>query len=260
MTSYIYDGFYAELSNDKMRVNTIKYSEIDTLFTHLKKSTIKQLYIGDCIGDVQLATVNCPIPYLKLGIKSPVKCLCVLFGNTGQKCISMTNLTFENINSVDLCNFGFLLQNLKVDTLQIKVDTIPSSNVSDIICSYLFANNHIISLIMGCHLFSGLNMSTIKTLDKNTSLEKFQITSSKNICYINNILERNMKLHWEYRYEQIIEIILAMFPLNLPPYVMLWIIDWIYEDNKYSTHLKKINHIMKLYESIRKISGYNIEV
>jgi hypothetical protein len=50
----------------------------------------------------------------------------------------------------------------------------------------------------------------------------------------------------------IIGICLAMSPLELPHYVMLWIIDWLPNYHRLS-HLKKIRLIESVHTSVRKL-------
>jgi hypothetical protein len=56
----------------------------------------------------------------------------------------------------------------------------------------------------------------------------------------------------EYRQESIKDICIAFAPFNLPPYVLLEIIDWL-PNIIYERHLTKINLIVSLIKSIRKI-------
>lgn len=74
-------------------------------------------------------------------------------------------------------------------------------------------------------------------------------------------LLRNRNARWDRVHAFIGDIVIIMAPIKvnfdmIPPYVMLEIIDWICPNNSYSTHLKKINLILGLYNSIRKIPRY----
>ena len=52
----------------------------------------------------------------------------------------------------------------------------------------------------------------------------------------------------------IIGICLALAPLELPPYVLLWIVDWLPRYDLLSHH-KKIHLIESVVQSIRKLKG-----
>ena len=52
----------------------------------------------------------------------------------------------------------------------------------------------------------------------------------------------------------IIGICLALAPLDLPPYVLLWIVDWLPRYDLLSHH-KKIHLIESVVKSIRKLKG-----
>ena len=52
----------------------------------------------------------------------------------------------------------------------------------------------------------------------------------------------------------IIGICLALAPLELPPYVLLWIVDWLPRYDLLSHH-KKIHLIESVVKSIRKLKG-----
>ena len=56
----------------------------------------------------------------------------------------------------------------------------------------------------------------------------------------------------QYVQDDIIGICLAIFPLDLPAYVLLWIIDWLPNYDKLF-HLSKITLIQNVYASIRKL-------
>ena len=58
----------------------------------------------------------------------------------------------------------------------------------------------------------------------------------------------------QFAQPDIIGICLALAPLNLPPYVLLWIIDWLPRYDLLSHH-KKIQLIESVVKSIRKVKG-----
>lgn len=57
-----------------------------------------------------------------------------------------------------------------------------------------------------------------------------------------------------YAHADIINICLALAPLDLPPYVLLWIMDWLPNYDRLSHH-KKIELIESVVKSIRAVKG-----
>lgn len=71
-------------------------------------------------------------------------------------------------------------------------------------------------------------------------------------------LKRNKELRWNHIRPILTDVIIAFASLRLsndliPPYVLLEIFDWIYPNNIYTGHLKKITLITNMYKSIRSI-------
>ena len=62
----------------------------------------------------------------------------------------------------------------------------------------------------------------------------------------------------EFVHDDIVDICLTMYPLNLPPYVMLWIIDWL-PSYELVSHHRKIHLIESIRNSIWKVKGITIE-
>ena len=58
----------------------------------------------------------------------------------------------------------------------------------------------------------------------------------------------------QFAQPDIIGICLALAPLELPPYVLLWIVDWLPRYDLLSHH-KKIHLIESVVQSIRKLKG-----
>lgn len=71
--------------------------------------------------------------------------------------------------------------------------------------------------------------------------------------WVNHWLDRNKSMQWKHVSGVVTNITIAMFRLDLPPYVLLEIIDWICPDNPYSTHYKKIMLVLRLYARMRAI-------
>ncbi|TXG79908.1 MAG: hypothetical protein E6R13_09210 [Spirochaetes bacterium] len=68
-------------------------------------------------------------------------------------------------------------------------------------------------------------------------------------------LKRNRSLRWKSQSMFITNIYIGLVSKSfmLPPYVFLEIYDWLYPDNPYTSHLKKINMIMNLQKSVQRI-------
>ena len=62
----------------------------------------------------------------------------------------------------------------------------------------------------------------------------------------------------EHVHDDIVDMCLAMYPLNLPPYIMLWIIDWL-PSYELVSHHRKIHLIESIRNSIWKVKGITIE-
>ena len=81
-------------------------------------------------------------------------------------------------------------------------------------------------------------------------LEREQ-TRSKTLVRIRS--ELGIRL-MQFAQPEIIGICLALAPLELPPYVLLWIVDWLPRYDLLSHH-KKIHLIESVVQSIRKLKG-----
>ena len=60
------------------------------------------------------------------------------------------------------------------------------------------------------------------------------------------------QIGWYERRQALTETVLALTPLELPPYVVLWILDWL-PDYVHCEHIRKINLIEKLIASRRSV-------
>lgn len=143
-------------------------------------------------------------------------------------------------------NFNLLKGYHSIESLTIHYDTATVAKFKNLV--NLFRNMSIIKLRL-----------KIKRLD--VSQEEYDNTVG---VMIDSILGFNRKLRWNYIHSQTTDIVIAMSSIivnsePIPSYVILWIIDWLYPDNPYSTHLKKITLIMNLHKSIRKLKCINYE-
>jgi hypothetical protein len=66
------------------------------------------------------------------------------------------------------------------------------------------------------------------------------------------LCKRNTALAWPSVQRLIIDIVVALAPLNLPGYVLLWIIDWLPHLARLHAELKKISLIVNVIGSIRR--------
>ena len=60
-------------------------------------------------------------------------------------------------------------------------------------------------------------------------------------------------LQWPVIHALILDIVIAMSPLNLPAYILLWIIDWFPYLERRHTEYRKVTHIIRIIESIRRV-------
>lgn len=72
-------------------------------------------------------------------------------------------------------------------------------------------------------------------------------------AFRNSIRERNRSLQWRLVQPKILDICVAMAPLQLPPYVLLWIIDWLPFYEAAVSHHKKIALIENINNSCVRI-------
>lgn len=268
--------------------------KIDLIFEGLKHNiTLKYLNING-FGYGRVPFPNCGVKHLVINRPWLPNCSKILSECTTLNTLTINNLHFyddSDNDSYEIVEFGKFIRNFKVKGLYINTD---STNVPPQICENIFKNENIQLLSITAQLLKLSNYDTIaKILSNNTKLETLSISSS-NLNYfvdgsmfleslksnksiinfkinqddgvsppIRNILMRNKCYRWHIIHRILVDVVIAMFPLrinndSLPPYVMLEIYDWIYEDNPYSTHFKKITLIMGLYDSIRKIPRYAI--
>lgn len=100
--------------------------------------------------------------------------------------------------------------------------------------------------------FTEANRERIKTAFKNNfSLREFNFASLES-TFIKSIEERNSRLQWGVIHPRLLDLSIAMSPLNLPPYVLLWIIDFLPEF-AFVSHHRKIHLLESIARSIRKI-------
>lgn len=90
----------------------------------------------------------------------------------------------------------------------------------------------------------------------------FDNTSIISLGYLNkpdkitiDWLNRNRRYRWKYQHSFIVDVYIGLVSKSfiLPPYVFLEIYDWLYPNNRYTTHLQKITLIQNLQHSIQKI-------
>lgn len=133
---------------------------------------------------------------------------------------------------------NYLQTNTKLETLKVKKTSDHIDNIKRLSC--------VIKNI------SEINTSIVKVVLYSTNTH-----SRDELSYV-PYLERNRQLRWNYIHGVLMNVIIAFASYRIrddliPPYVLSEIFDWIYPDNPYTTHLKKINLIMKMYQTIRCI-------
>ena len=277
----------ANTTVEKLIIRNVPDSKkIDLIFEGLKNNTyLKDLDIKS-FGDGRVPFPNCGVKHLSVNYASLSEIPRIL------SCTTLDTLTirclFNHYNNKPdkISEFGTFIQNFNIKRLCIYEFY---DNFSSQICENIFMNEHIKSLEISSLFFRSRDFNTIaKILSQNTKLETLSIISVNSICYVNElmfleslksnksiidfkitegcsshvpkvneILMRNLFLRWNFIRMILIDLVIAMFPLRikdapLPPYVLLEIFDWIYPDNPYSTHFKKINLIIDLYRSIKE--------
>lgn len=106
-------------------------------------------------------------------------------------------------------------------------------------------------------------------LRDNTSIVNYKQTINMEMSFETDILDsvyakRNRELRWKFRQPIFLDLIIALYPLkvwsdSLPPYILLWIFDWLYSDNIYCKHFQKITYITGVINSIRRIKKDQVE-
>ena len=84
--------------------------------------------------------------------------------------------------------------------------------------------------------------------NENCSLVEMSLPGIKS----NAITARNKRIQWPLVHDVILGICLALLPLDVPPYVLLQIIDFL-PDYISVSHVRKINLIQSIYRSNRRV-------
>lgn len=100
----------------------------------------------------------------------------------------------------------------------------------------------------------------INALSQNMHLIEFSFTNQSNRLRneVSAILERNLRLRWPVVHALILDIVLILSDatVSLPPYVILWIIDFLPNYARVHTAKRKIEHILAIDRSIRRIRAH----
>lgn len=277
-------------------VEKINVSELMLLFKELEKdSIVEYLAIESCTGIPKKSLPNCSVKHLYLGSRSIMQCVSILSENNTLTSLSIPNISYSCTDNNELDLFVSFIRDFNVNILNIGSGFL---DIPCKIYENIFSNDNIVELCITQLPYSLDDLSNIlRILGTNTKLESLTIINDLNwhqvlrlnmyiklnmsllkieffienqpsrgsSDVVNTVLKRNRNLRWDIIHPHIVSIVIGMFLLEvnhdyLPPYIMLWIIDWIYEDNPYSTHLKKINLITSLHKSIRKIPRYSIDL
>ena len=84
-------------------------------------------------------------------------------------------------------------------------------------------------------------------------MSSYSWSVSTDVAEIEAILKRNDSLRWRTVHPWLLDTCLAMSPLELPPYVLLWIVDWIPFFEHAVSHRKKIHLIESIRDSVWRI-------
>jgi hypothetical protein len=72
-------------------------------------------------------------------------------------------------------------------------------------------------------------------------------------AFIKAMCSRNGSFQWCHAHAMIVDIVIALAPLGIPCWVLLWIVDWLPHVAQVGTDLLKIRLIERVTESMRKI-------
>ncbi len=146
---------------------------------------------------------------------------------------------------------GVVCQHKRLESLMLRDNDIGVAGLDEII--HGLTKN---TTIRGCNITGNLYYyqsnslkNTIQSLEENN----FTILDFKFDCFVADevhefqtvFCKRNFDLQWRFVQKVIVDISLAFLSVNLPPYVILWILDWFPHWNIHS-EWKKINVITKV--------------
>ncbi len=143
----------------------------------------------------------------------------------------------KNVDKILINNNQFFT---KKDVKYIKNVTGPKSVIENIF------------LIELCHYYK--NFGIIYKTQSNIILKN---VIQNNVYNYETIPFHNIKAQTKYREELIKDICIAFAHFMLPPYVLLEIVDWL-PNMEYENHVTKINLIISMVESIKKIKKIEI--
>lgn len=283
----------ASLIADNTKITELSIAENkpengDSILEGLKcNTTLKSLKIGS-LGTGLVQFPNCGVKCLEIDYITARQCYQILY------CTTLDSLIIRNLDlgmpyymRTNTDYFWSFVRNFKVKKLC--MSCMISIQFSPIFCENIFMNENIKSLTLSNFTFLDF---ISEALNKNTTLESLAIYGAVTIPYkfvtglcrnnisiidfksddiigagdlssMQNITLKNRTLRWNYIHAKLLNLTIVFYQLecsqvNIPPYVLLEIFDWIYPDNIYSRHHQKINLIINVYRTIKKLKNQTI--
>lgn len=153
---------------------------------------------------------------------------------------SITKLTYFNVEC-PMFQINTTLKSLHIKSLFIRPDfsmTLKNNTTLEELVDYNYTRNFI---------------SIYDDLYDNKSI--ISIGNNDPTVRIDYWLRGNKSYRWKSQHSRITDIYIGLVSKSLiiPPYIILEIFDWLYLDNPFTSHLKKITLIMSLQNSVKKI-------
>ena len=184
--------------------------------------------------------------------------------------ITILDITVSNIEAHnDMTDvFPFIFSNPHIERLSINVEILHNMN-KILTIEHLRNNTKLESLNIKKLYSDSLQFDTAEILTNMSECNKslLNIFMNYKVPYVypsanpfefSAYLRRNHGLRWNHIRPILTDVVIAFASLRIladliPPYVLLEIFDWLYPNNIYTGHLKKITLITNMYKSIRSI-------
>lgn len=254
-------------------------SQLVNLIQHSAWSLSKMVFIGMCTNGSYTTMdddgVSQPlVNYLKRGNITSVDFQQCYNTNSNDRAINTyidTLLVHEKLRSVIVPHFLTIdsasrllsldsLEELAIIDRHIDFDAlILSTSLRTLVIYVTLQYEHTLERLFKCKSIVSLRLMSGPSycLFDNGAMGCFSRTIDKKLCAWLSI---NKSLRWNRTHGCVLDLAIAMFRLELPPYVLLEIIDWLYPDNPYSTHYKKIMLVLGVYRCAKRIIGDRIIV
>lgn len=247
-----------------LHIRGYKYINGISLFQYIENNTnILNLEIIPVFGTFHHDQVFCD--YLRCLIKNDTL--------TSINCLSSSN-------TVAIRDLMFILlskTNLKSLTIDVTLCSLNIKPFEQLNHNTTLESLHIVGTNIGVGDFShhlGNNTSIINYCQKRRiSTNEFvpmdltgQYTKrNRELNLTGQYTKRNRELRWKHIHTVFLDLIITLYPIkvndeNLPPYVLLWIFDWLYPDNPYCKHFQKITFIYNVIQTLKKVRSTDIDI